>query len=201
LARRAWSPGCSSTPRQSRSCSSLVLSDRRGLPEEAGELAGACHRHLAGGLAAPAPQVRPAIVQTALGTPGDRADPGVLAVLAAAQLGANPRFPCVVMRGLDQKAAGMNRAGLGDAPLAAALVGGSLARGDSEKPGQLAGLREALKAPGSAAGRGSAPRRCLAGRRSAAHRRSADEPSARRRGGQSSPDRPAPSGSTPGRRL
>ena len=59
---------------------------RGGLPAERGELARAGDRDDAGGLAALVVQALPALVQAALGAPGDLDDARVLAVLGGARV-------------------------------------------------------------------------------------------------------------------
>ena len=78
-----------------------------GLPEERGELAGDRDRDDAGGLAPLVVQVLPALVQAALGAPGDLDDARVLAGLAAGERLADPGRVAVVVGGLDEQPAGV----------------------------------------------------------------------------------------------
>src|SRR3954463_811866 len=73
---------------------------RGGLPEECGELARAGDRDDAGGLAPLVVEVLPALVQAALGAPGDFDDARVLAVLAVGEALADARRVAVLVGGL-----------------------------------------------------------------------------------------------------
>ena len=85
----------------------MIGSVKRGcLPEETGELARDGDRDDAGGLAPLVVQVLPALVQPALGAPGDRDDARVLAVLAARERLPDRGRLAVMLGGLDEQPAG-----------------------------------------------------------------------------------------------
>ena len=111
-----------------------------GLPEESGKLACAGDHDDTGVLAAAVVQVHPALVKAPLGTPGDLHHPRVLAPLAPGERFADARLVAVMVCGLDQQAAGVAGAGLGDRALATLLAGGALGGHDAEKARQQAGL-------------------------------------------------------------
>ena len=70
-----------------------------GLPAEGGELAGAGDRDDAGWLAAALTQVLPALVEPLRCSPGDRDQASVLAVLAAGEWLADPRWLALALLG------------------------------------------------------------------------------------------------------
>src|SRR5438034_14338 len=82
-----------------------------GLPEEAGEFAGAGDRDDAGRFASVLAQVLPAAVEALLCAPGDRDHARVLAVLAAGERLADPRPAAVVVGGFDEQPARVRWAG------------------------------------------------------------------------------------------
>ena len=110
-----------------------------GLPAERGELAGAGDRDDAGGLAPLIGEHFPALMQPALGAPGDLDHARVLAVLAPGEAVTDRGAVAVVVGGLDEQPTGVHRAGLGDRALAALSVGGVLGRDDPQEPRQLLG--------------------------------------------------------------
>ena len=128
-------------PRQHRSRGVLSTGSGEGggLPAEGGELPGAGDRDDTGGLATLAGEDLPALVQPALGAPSDRDHARVLAVLAGGELVADRGLVVVVVGGLDEQAASVDRSGLGDRALTAFAIGGVLARDDAEEPRQLLG--------------------------------------------------------------
>jgi hypothetical protein len=90
--------------------------------------------------------MRPALVQAALGAPGDLQHSRVLAGLAFLKPFADCGAAAVVLGGLDQEPARVGRAGLGDLALEAFAVRGVLRRNDTEEPRQQRGLLEAIEA-------------------------------------------------------
>ena len=85
-------------------------------------------------------EVAPAAVKALLGAPSDVDHAWVLAAVAAAELVADPGGMAVVVGGLDEQAAGVAGAGLGDRALAALGARGVLAGHDAEEGRQSVGV-------------------------------------------------------------
>src|SRR5712692_10504057 len=107
----------------------LVGCDR---PDEAGELAGAGDDDLLLRLAA-AGHPLPTLVEALLAAPGALDHRGVLAALAAGELVADRRAAARVPGGLDQQAADVAVADLGDRALSAVRAGGVLRRHQADE--------------------------------------------------------------------
>lgn len=110
--------------------SSVALHLSTGLPQESGQFPGHGHADLVG---VHATRVQPAVsgAQSQLGTPGDFADVARLALLSlgdwAADWAAHARRVTVTPCGLDQRAAHVCIAGLGDTSLGASLAAAEFA--------------------------------------------------------------------------
>ena len=131
--------GFSRAPRQHRPRGLVIEAVSSGWrpPPKRGQLAGSSDRDDAGGLAALAGKHDPALMQSALRAPGDLHHSGVLAFLAACDRGPDRGVVAVVVSGLDEQSAGMQRSRLRDRALPALGVRGALGRNDPEKPRQL----------------------------------------------------------------
>ena len=145
-------PGCSCAPRQRPGRDGGVWLSQGWRPPRGMRRARVRgDRDDAGGLAPLRAQVLPALVEAALGAPGDLDDARVLPGLAARERLADAWLVAVVVGGLDQQPAGVGGPGLGDRALAALGVRGVLGGHDPEEARTAAlGLGKRAKSPTSA---------------------------------------------------